>query len=335
MRLREGFALRLTGGHRVRKVNRITHWTCKTEWRRTDSLQLGDKLLLHHHDHISWEGALDRDQGYLLGLLVGDGTLKQDAAVLSVWAEPVATNRAMGWANYPFRAVIQAAENAARSFPHRADFSGFHEVPGRAEFRMTLASVRDLAFKLGMKPGQKPITPAMESASSDFYSGFLRGLFDADGSVQGTQTKGVSVRLAQSDLTRLEAVQRMLLRLGIVSRIYKNRRKRGTSLLPDGKGGYREYATKSQHELVISGENICIFDERVGFYHSHKLSHLRALINQYKRKPNREHFVATVDDLSVEPPRDVFGTQILGIHTFDGNGLLLHDNSGLRAATPY
>ena len=30
--------------------------------------------------------------------------------------------------------------------------------------------------------------------------------FDADGSVQGSQTKGVSVRLAQSDLPRLEAV---------------------------------------------------------------------------------------------------------------------------------
>ena len=55
----------------------------------------------------------------------------------------------------------------------------------------------------------------MERASSGFYCGFLRGLFDADGSVQGTQAKGVSVRLAQSDLDLLQSVQRMLLRLGI------------------------------------------------------------------------------------------------------------------------
>ncbi|CAK0739831.1 hypothetical protein WCLP8_100005 [uncultured Gammaproteobacteria bacterium] len=45
----------------------------------------------------------------------------------------------------------------------------------------------------------------------------MRGLFDSDGSVQGQQSKGVSVRLAQSDLTVLHGVQRMLLRLGIVA----------------------------------------------------------------------------------------------------------------------
>ena len=67
----------------------------------------------------------------------------------------------------------------------------------------------------------------VERGSSDFYAGFLRGLFDADGSVQGTQEKGVSVRLTQVDLPTLRAVQRMLLRLGIVSTIYRDRRAAG------------------------------------------------------------------------------------------------------------
>ena len=48
-------------------------------------------------------------------------------------------------------------------------------------------------------PGAKRITDAIEPASSDFYRGLLRGLFDADGSVQGSQEKGVSVRLTQTD----------------------------------------------------------------------------------------------------------------------------------------
>ena len=68
-----------------------------------------------------------------------------------------------------------------------------------------------------MAPGDKAITPALERCSYDFYRGFLRGLFDAAGSVEGSQLTGLRVRLAQSDLPRLEAVQRMLLRLGIVS----------------------------------------------------------------------------------------------------------------------
>ena len=78
-----------------------------------------------------------------------------------------------------------------------------------------------------MAPGAKTITPALEQCSSDFCRAFLRGLFDADGSVQGTTAKGVSVRLAQSDLATLEAAQRMLLRLGIASTIYRNRRAEG------------------------------------------------------------------------------------------------------------
>ena len=47
---------------------------------------------------------------------------------------------------------------------------------------------------------------------------------DADGSVQGLQDKAVCVRLTQVDGSTLEAAQRMLLRLGIGSTIYRNRR---------------------------------------------------------------------------------------------------------------
>ena len=74
----------------------------------------------------------------------------------------------------------------------------------------------------------------MERGSSDFYRGFLRGFFDTDGIVQGSQQKGVSVRLAQSDLPRLQAVQRMLLRLGIASTLYRNRARPALASLPDG-----------------------------------------------------------------------------------------------------
>ena len=77
----------------------------------------------------------------------------------------------------------------------------------------------------------------MEQASSGFCAGLLRGLFDADGSVQGSQDKGVSVRLTQSSLPLLESVQRMLLRMGIASTVYLERHASGIKHLPDGRGG--------------------------------------------------------------------------------------------------
>jgi ribonucleotide reductase class II len=47
-----------------------------------------------------------------------------------------------------------------------------------------------LAAQFGMRPGQKQMTEALEATSFQFHRGFLCGLFDADGSVQGNQEKG-------------------------------------------------------------------------------------------------------------------------------------------------
>jgi len=330
----EGFQLRLTKDHRVRKITKLTRWSCESEWAATQDLQAGDQILLNHHANLTWGGALNKDQGYLLGLLVGDGTLKKDAAVVSVWVDKMVANGSVGAGENTAFALLREAEKAAKSLTHRRDFSGFYEIPGRGEWRMQLSALRDLAFDLGMTQGNKAITPAMEQASSEFYEGFLRGFFDADGSVQGSQEKGVSIRLSQSDLPRLQASQRMLLRLGIVSTIYQNRREAGKTILPDGKGGSKAYPTKAQHELVISGENLAIFNERVGFADTDKQSRLDMLLLNYKRKLNRERFIATVSSMMPDGIEDVFDVQIPGINTFDGNGLHAH-NCGEQPLPPY
>ena len=185
-----------------------------------------------------------------------------------------------------------------------------------------------------MKPKDKRIAPALEKASSDACIGFLRGFFDADGSVQGDQRKGASVRLAQSDLDRLEAVQRMLLRLGIASSIYRDRRTAGSALLPDGKGGQRAYATRTQHELVLSSENLVRFSELVGFGDTDKQEKLEVLISGYARKVNRERFVARVVSAEPDGAEAVYDVQVPGINSFDANGLHAH-NCGEQPLPPY
>ncbi|HKK32446.1 MAG TPA: LAGLIDADG family homing endonuclease [Desulfomicrobiaceae bacterium] len=174
----------------------------------------------------------------------------------------------------------------------------------------------------------------MEKCSSAFYRGFLSGLFDADGSVQGNQGKGISVRLSQSYLPLLQAVQRMLLRMGIVSTIYKERRGAGETLLPDGHGSRRLYATKPQHELVISKNNIFIFSERVGFQDLAKKSRLITLMDGYIRTPNRERFLVTFERLEPDGKEEVFDVQVPGVNAFDANGLYVH-NCGEQPLLPY
>jgi ribonucleoside-diphosphate reductase alpha chain len=333
----EGYRLRLTSDHRVRKVIRRTRWSLEWEWHETGSLVAGDEIcLLDHRAAPGWgddaDAPRDRAEGYLLGALIGDGTLKSDKAVLSVWPGRSVVN---GDNERPgVHGVMAAVMDAAQMLPHRSDFEGWVEVPGRGEWRLSLGALKKLALEHGMSPSNKNVTPAMERRSGAFHRGFLRGFFDADGSIQGSQQKGVSVRLAQSDLARLEAVQRMLLRLGIASTIYKNRRTEGTSILPDGKGGAKAYPTKTQHELSVSSSNLAVFAEQVGFADNDKAVNLSSALSRYQRAFNRETFVATVEAVLPAGDADVFDASIPGLNAFDANGLWAH-NCGEQPLPPY
>ena len=342
MRLKtaEGYSLRLTADHRIRRVTRYTRYKTETEWCAVGELQAGDRVLLNDHcSQAHWQGAHTFGEGYLLGLLLGDGVIK-DEAVLSVWDR--ATTAQVANSDIQLnpaektgpQAVMAAAADYASQLPHRSDFRGWMKVSGRNEYRLSMAALTALVIDLGMRPGYKVITPLMEQTSSDFHRGLLRGFFDADGSVQGTQQKGVSVRLAQSDLERLQAVQRMLLRLGIVARIYQNRRPAGHKMLPDGKGGYANYAIKPQHELVISGANLAKFAEQIGFADSDKQAKLEHCLANYQRQLNSERFTAVVKEVAADGIEDVYDVQVPGINTFDANGFHAH-NCGEQGLPPY
>lgn len=330
LQTKEGYTLRLTSDHRVARVKRFTRHILETEWCEAGHLHTGDNVVLNNHQaNIEWKGKYTYNEGYLLGLLVGDGTLKQDKAVLSVWqSEPVYSLQS--GAGGMMHQVLEMTS----TMPHRKDFRGWTHVKGRAEYRLSLGYIKQLALSLGMRPGKKVMTEAFEKTSSDFYRGFLGGLFDTDGSVQGTQTKGVSIILAQSSLSNLQAVQRMLLRLGITSSIYKNRRLAGLKLLPNGKGGQKMYKIRAQHELVVSGEGILRFHELVNFADTNKSLRLKRRLSGYKRTLNRERFVATVAKIGNDGIEDVFDAQVLGANSFDANGLYVH-NCGEQPLLPY
>ncbi|HEX9742868.1 MAG TPA: LAGLIDADG family homing endonuclease, partial [Nitrospiraceae bacterium] len=316
LRTVEGHELRLTADHRLQKVTRKTRSTRSSVWWPAGDLKAGDEILLNDHRTASlWKGPHTREQGYLLGLLTGDGTLKTDKAIVSVWST----------AGPGIRGMMQEALRCAYTLPHRRDFNGWQKVTGRPESRLALAALRDFAIDVGMAPGNKSITPMVEQGSGEFCAGFLRGFFDADGSVQGTQLKGVSVRLAQSDVRRLQAVQRMLLRFGIASTIYRYRRRAGLRTLPDGRGGHKRYPTRSHHELVLTGSNLLRFQDVIGFCDSGKASRLADLLGNYARTLNREQFLARVEAVVPDGIADVFDVRVPDVHAFDANGLMAHN----------
>ncbi len=337
LRTREGHAVRLTADHPVRRVWHATRNIAETEWVKAGELQAGDRIALNDHRNlVRWEGAYGSAEGYLLGLLLGDGHLKEDEALLGAWDPEMRRIANGGVVMSPgVSSMMQAALEATRELPHRSDFRGWHEVAGHpGHYRLKLAAIRDLATEVGMRPGAKAITPTMECASSDFARGFLRGLFDADGSVQGTQDKGVSVRLTQVNLDTLQAVQRMLGRLGIAATIYTERRPAGERSMPDGRGGHRLYPTQAIHELIIANENLARYAELVGFADDEKSERLEVALASYQREMNRERFFATVDSLEADGVEAVYDVTVSDVHAFDANGFYVH-NCAEQPLPPY
>ncbi len=321
----EGYNMRLTPDHRVRRVTRFTRYATETEWCEAKKLRVGDRVLLNDHtENARWSGAHNQSEGYLLGLLVGEGELQAETAVLSVWSHSAVIGGHAGGLSTGTQKVMEAALTAARDLPRRSELVGWRKVDNSNEYRLHLGSLRKLAADMGLERGNTPITADVEGTSSTFHIGFIRGLFDAHGSVQGSQEHGVSVRLPEHDIRKLEATQRMLLRLGVASRIYRDRRKAGAK-----RGTASRY-----HELVISGANLKVFSDTVGFADTDKQTRLSDAMSGYKRELNRERFVARVTEVEVDGIEDVYDVQVPGINAFDANGIHAH-NCGEQPLPPY
>ncbi|TQE92584.1 MAG: ribonucleoside reductase, partial [Spiribacter salinus] len=324
-----GRALRLTANHKVRKVTARTRWRLETEWVPAGDLASGDEVMLHDHGAAAVIRAPEDAVGYLLGLLIGDGVIRDDKTILSFWKDAACVG-----GEDAADSVMERAETLLREMEHRADFAGWQEVSGRNEYRISTAALARLAEKYGLVRGHKTLTQEIEAAPAGFGAEVLRGLFDADGSVQGQQSKGVSVRLAQSDADLLARAQRMLARLGINSTIYHARRSAGMRPMPDGKGGQKDYAIRTQHELVISGANLTVFAARVGFADMAKQRRLEASLSGYKRALNRERFHACIERIDADGEATVYDVQIPGVNAFDANGFYVH-NCGEQPLPPY
>ena len=314
----EGHSLRLTGNHKVLKVTAQTQKAQYTEWVEAETLQPGDRILLHNHRGLQpWDGKGTQEAGWLIGNLVGDGSLTKtqwnDSALLRFWGE--SQEEMSEHAITLLQTAVGYERRTAAAHYH-------HQLKHRVVNSAGLAS---LAAEFGIAPGHKVITNAVEQGSYEFYQGFLQGLFDADGSVQGSQAKGISVRLAQSNLANLQAVQRMLGRLGIVATIYQERRSEGYRELPDANREPAPYFCQPQHELVIANDNLQVFAELIGFQEPAKAAKLAEVLGQYKRRPNRERFTATVSSVVPDGVEAVYDCTVPGPARFDANGLVAHN----------
>lgn len=321
-----GYEVRATDNHKLlvetsrrRRGGAGAGHAVETDWVEVKDLQPGDVLVLSNHSGVAhWGGDGTFNEGWLIGQMVGDGGYNPDshAGYLRFWG-PFMSERA---------ARAQEMVKALPFSSHRPTALGPVRKANEANGSVTVSSraLDELAAGL-IEPGTKRLLPALERRSAAFYMGFLRGIFDADGSVQGTAQKGVSVRLAQSNLERLRVIQRMLARFGIVATIYENRRDHYRREMPDGKGGTALYDCLPQHELVISRDNIVRFAEIVGFSDDVKQTRLAEVLGDRKRPIYRDRFTAEVVSIEPDGVEAVYDCTVETVHRFDANGIVAHN----------
>jgi len=104
----------------------------------------------------------------------------------------------------------------------------------------------------------------MNNSSSNVGKYYIAAMFYCDGSVQGSNESGYTIRLAQSNEKLLQNIQMIMQSNGILGGIYKRRDSKMTSF-PDGKNDYKDYQTKIQYELITINGGLVEYRKKIGF----------------------------------------------------------------------
>jgi ribonucleoside-diphosphate reductase alpha chain len=248
--------------------------------------------------------------GVLLGLVVGDGYVREDGFGISF-------NR-------------RDYEDSARyrqAFAHWFGSGHVQENGASVQLRYQRVPVAFLAG-LGLevaKAAKKRVPELIFDAPREAVVGFLRGLFNADGTVLADlRHRSCSVRLASSSAALLREAQLLLSNFGIFSRIRKVRDS-GPRWLPDGAGGLKEYQCSADFELIIDGQNREVFAREIGFISPRKQERLASFSATYKRGPYRQRFTATVSSIRGDGIRDVYDIKQEETASFIANALVTHN----------
>lgn len=227
-------------------------------------LKPGDELLIQSGKG-QFGGCGHEALGVLLGLITGDGHITnrgkgQQAAVVNLWG-----------ADRDYADVLVSYINdmitgwSKRSRDYRVSAVA---VPERNLIMIrSVILMRYLKEFFGVSATCKAAVPEIVWRGSEAcVKGYLRGLFQSDGTVNtsGNSNTSCSIRLASSQPSLLKDVQTLLANFGIFSSVLK-RRAAGQRLLPDGKGGRKAYACKADYELIVDGESRERFMSEIGF----------------------------------------------------------------------
>ena len=229
-----------------------------------------DRVMLRHGGGVTIPDEFDADLMYLIGLVFGDG---------DVMVSRRGGNRGhVRISNSDEELLERAADIIETKFRKSVDIEYQEDrVPC---VRLHSATVARFFSNVGVESPKDDIALDPKLTTAEHADAFLRGLFDADGSVCGRDNGGSSVQFSTVCSELAEQVQLMLETYGVRSRT-RERDRRGTYERADG---HEIESTSIQTHLAIYGKELDVFADRIGFRSTTKSTALDEIVNDVPRR---------------------------------------------------
>ena len=229
-----------------------------------------DRVMLRHGEGVTIPDEFDADLLYLIGLVFGDG---------DVMVSCRGGNRGRVRISNSDEEVLERAVNIFETkFGKSVDIEYQDDrVPC---VRLHSATVARFFSNIGVESPKDDIALDPNLTTAEHADAFLRGLFDADGSVCRRDNGGSSVQFSTVCGELAEQVQLMLETYGVRSRT-RERDRRGTYERADG---HEIESTSIQTHLAIYGKELDLFADQIGFRSTEKSAALDEIVRDAPRR---------------------------------------------------
>lgn len=185
------------------------------------------------------------------------------------------------------------------------------------------------------KSHKKVIPSFIWNSDTETVTGFLRGLFSADGTVF-SNLDNFTIALNSTSKKLLEEVAILLNNLGIRSSIYL-RKEKGFEMLPNSKRELQSYPVQELFGLHIGKSNRNLYQEKIGFLLAYKnekvVSIQQSALNKARGESYPERYqdrVVSVQSIGFEAVYDI---TVDTSHSFIANGIVVHNCTEITLPT--
>lgn len=185
------------------------------------------------------------------------------------------------------------------------------------------------------KSQNKIIPEFIWNSDKETVSGFLRGLFSADGTVLSNMHNS-AIALNSTSKKLLEEVAILLNNFGIRSSIYL-REKSGFTMLPDSNRNLKEDPTQEMFGLHIGKSNKSIYQKEIGFLLDYKNNKVISIQDNALNRPRNGSYLERYQDrvISVQSVgfEAVYDITVDTSHSFIANGIVVHNCTEITLPT--